>query len=97
MLARCPAGCSPVGAASQGSLGLQSAGCGLWAAGRVLSVAHAVMPRGALLCPATSVIQNVFLVPNTTRPPAPAGTYAFGGPAGFGAAAPAGGFNFGMQ
>lgn len=27
----------------------------------------------------------------------PAGTYAFGAPQGFGAAAPAGGFNFGMQ
>ncbi len=26
-----------------------------------------------------------------------AGAYAFGAPAGFGAAAPAGGFNFGMQ
>lgn len=32
-----------------------------------------------------------------TRAVSPAGTYAFGAPQGFGAAAPAGGFNFGMQ
>ncbi len=36
-------------------------------------------------------------VPTVSPQTLAAGTYAFGAPQGFGAAAPAGGFNFGMQ